>query len=470
MTTSTTSSFIDNLRESRLLQSGQIDELLRTPDAQDVDAAMLGQCLVQLGWLTQYQLDEVVQGRGPGLTLPPYRLLEKLGTGAAGTTYKAQHTDRDGLCVVRLIPPERLMSGPAQERLLKVTMAAAGLNHPALAHVTGIEAAGDQVVYVREYVEGTDLGRLVQEQGALSVVQACDVLQQVANALQAVHDLGLTHGRIHPGNVIAVAGGNLLPAGGTPQAVKLVDLGVGALDEPVPAPVGRDMADLGKLFAKLLSGGGDAVPESVPEPVRDVYRRLSARVSDGGFGSAAEVAQALAPFGTPPPMPLVEPPMASQPIPEEQPVAETTPEPIPDVAPALDIAEPPPPPVPPAPIVPPPPEAAAPAFPPPESPAAFSAAPAFPATEPPAAFSTEPTMQPGGFAEAPSRYDQSTEAPPPVRKKKYGARFWLLATLGLLLHIFAFGILVIAVMKMMEPPSTYRSPGTGPRVFPKQAK
>jgi len=452
MTTSTIASFIDNLRDSRLLQAGQIDELLRTPDAQEVDASTLGQCLVQLGWLTPFQLDEVIQGRGPGLTLAPYRLVDKLGEGPLGASYKAQHTEREGLFVVRLIPPERLMSGPAQERFLKATMAASALTHPGLARVLGVEAAGEHVVYVREYVEGTDLARLVQDQGAVPVTQACDLLQQAANALQAIHDQGLTHGRLDPSNLIAASGANVLPAGASP-AVKLVDLGLSALEEPAPAPVDRDMAALGKLFAHLLSGGAETLPDSVPEPVREVHRRLLARVSEGGFGSAAEVAQALAPHGTPPPPALVEPPTPVLAEPEAPPPVAAAPEPMPAAAPALDISPPPPPPVPPAPTM------------PPEPPPA-----AYPAAAAPTAFTSEPALTPGAFAEAPSRLEAPEQPLLERRKRKYGARFWILALLGLLLHIFAFGILVIAVMRMMEAPSTYRSPATGPRVFPTRPK
>jgi hypothetical protein len=43
----------------------------------------------------------------------------------------------------------------------------------------------------------------------------------------------------------------------------------------------------------------------------------------------------------------------------------------------------------------------------------------------------------------------------PPRKPKYGPRFWLLAILGLLLHLFAAAILIIFVINMMSG-----SPGT----------
>src|SRR5262245_52558155 len=117
MTTSI-ADFIDTIRNSRLLDSARLEELLRTPDAQAVDAGTLGQCLVQLGWLTPYQVELLLHGRAAELIIGPYRLLERLGEGTFAPAFKARHPDKEGRSVIKIIPPERLADEAGKQRFL----------------------------------------------------------------------------------------------------------------------------------------------------------------------------------------------------------------------------------------------------------------------------------------------------------------------------------------------------------------
>src|SRR5262249_58840621 len=70
--------------------------------------------------------------------------------------------------------------------------------------------------FVMEYVAGQDLEQYVGEQGPLPVARACDIIHQIASALEKAHEFELVHRDIKPSNV------RITPEG---QA-KLVDFGL----------------------------------------------------------------------------------------------------------------------------------------------------------------------------------------------------------------------------------------------------
>jgi serine/threonine protein kinase len=71
-----------------------------------------------------------------------------------------------------------------------------------------------------EYVDGTDLARLVRESGPLPVAAACKYVRQVALGLQHAHERGLVHRDIKPSNLLlARASGGTSPS----DVIKILD-------------------------------------------------------------------------------------------------------------------------------------------------------------------------------------------------------------------------------------------------------
>jgi serine/threonine protein kinase len=99
--------------------------------------------------------------------------------------------------------------------------------------------AGETHFLVMEYVEGTDLGRLIQERGPLPVDRACDYVRQAALGLQHAFEQGMVHRDLKPHNLMLTC----LPSGGrqppdrvittqgadaprSPEIVKILDFGL----------------------------------------------------------------------------------------------------------------------------------------------------------------------------------------------------------------------------------------------------
>src|SRR4051812_36755594 len=210
---------VDALREHGVLGQAQLGEATANLQRQFPDARALAGELLQRGWVTAYQVNQLLQGRGAGLVLGPYLLLERLGQGGMGQVFKARHQFMSRVVALKVIRPEHLTSPETVRRFHQEVRASAQLNHPNIVTAYDAGCVGDTHFLVMEYVEGQDLARLLKQRGALPVVAACDLARQVALGLQHAHEKGLVHRDIKPGNLLV-----------TPQGVvKILDLGLARL-------------------------------------------------------------------------------------------------------------------------------------------------------------------------------------------------------------------------------------------------
>jgi serine/threonine protein kinase len=146
---------------------------------------------------------------GAPLALPPelashprYRVDKLLGTGGMGAVYKAYHRVMDRPVALKIINPNVMTKPGMVERFTREVQTAARLSHPNIVAAFDAEQAGGVHFLVMEYVDGTDLGRLVQERGPLPVDRACDYVRQAALGLQHAFEQGMVHRDIKPHNLM----------------------------------------------------------------------------------------------------------------------------------------------------------------------------------------------------------------------------------------------------------------------------
>lgn len=138
-----------------------------------------------------------------------YRVLQWLGSGGMGAVYLAEHQVMERRVALKVIRRDLTNDARLVERFHREVRAAARLSHPNIVAAFDAERAGSTHYLVMEFVEGTDLARLVKEQGALAVPLACDCVRQAALGLQHAHEHGMVHRDIKPQNLMLTTRGQI---------------------------------------------------------------------------------------------------------------------------------------------------------------------------------------------------------------------------------------------------------------------
>lgn len=156
-----------------------------------------------------------------------YRLEKRLGRGAMGQVYLASDTKfasrKVAVKTVRqdILSSDDLQEGEAIARFEREAQAAASIQHPNTVSVTDFGESGEGVFYlVMEYVEGETLHKLLRREGTLPVRRAVRLLRQIAEGVEAAHDIGILHRDLKPANIF------LLQKGRGDGFIKVGDFGL----------------------------------------------------------------------------------------------------------------------------------------------------------------------------------------------------------------------------------------------------
>ncbi|CAN5905737.1 serine/threonine-protein kinase [soil metagenome] len=134
--------------------------------------------------------------------LGKYRVEAVIGQGGMGVVCEVMHLQLNQRLAMKMLREDVLVDHDAVERFMREAQAAAKLKSEYVAKVTDVGALENGAPYmVMEYLEGHDLGALIDERGTLQVPWTCDLMMQTAEALSEAHSLGIVHRDIKPTNL-----------------------------------------------------------------------------------------------------------------------------------------------------------------------------------------------------------------------------------------------------------------------------
>lgn len=172
MVIETAISLAEAVCELGLLDAVQADMLVNDLAARYPHPRDLARHLLQTEWLTAFQVNQILQGRGRHLRLGPYVLLERIGAGGMGEVFKARHRNLHRVAALKILSGQRLDSALARQRFLREAEAAAHLSHPNIVAVHDAAEEGEVSYLAMEYIDGIDLARLVLRSGPLPAARA----------------------------------------------------------------------------------------------------------------------------------------------------------------------------------------------------------------------------------------------------------------------------------------------------------
>ena len=157
-----------------------------------------------------------------------YRILSKLGGGGMGTAYLADDLRLSRRVVVKVPHPKFLAEEGFRARFEHEIRSLTTLSHPHIVKVFDSGSVGDVPFAVLEYLPGGSLkDRLVRVGGSMSAGEIVEWLPAVAGALDFIHEQGVIHRDVKPGNVLFDAKGHVFLADfGIAKALGAADTGL----------------------------------------------------------------------------------------------------------------------------------------------------------------------------------------------------------------------------------------------------
>ncbi len=322
------------IRRSGVLNQRQLEEVSskvqRGEYPRDPDG--LAGRLVEEQILTEFQAKRLLRQKVHGLVVGRYVILDRLGAGAKGRVFRAQHRLMGRVVALKVIAPHIASRASSIARFHREMRIIGRLDHPNVIRAFDADQIGELLYIVMEYVPGRSLDRVLEERGPIPPAQAVNYTAQAARGLGHAHDRGIIHRDIKPSNLFLSNDGQ----------IKVLDLGLSALMEAdsgasfataagfvvgtlhymspeqsagIEIDGRSDLFSLGCAMYYMLSGQvpfpGDTVAECLarrirggPVPITDLIPTLSpqivqllnkllARRPEERFQTAAEAALAL---------------------------------------------------------------------------------------------------------------------------------------------------------------------------------
>jgi serine/threonine-protein kinase len=272
-----------------------------------------------------------------------YRVDRVLGAGGMGMVVSATHLHLEERVAIKFLLPEALQVPEAVARFGREARAAVKIRGEHVARVIDVGSFENGAPYmVMEHLDGRDLAAVLVERGPLAPSDAVDAVLQACEALAEAHALGIVHRDLKPANLFLTRRPD-----GTPS-VKVLDFGISKVTNasasdnsmtktsavmgsplymsPEQMTASRnvdartDIWAIGVVLYELLTARAPFLADSLPEicgliltAAPPAIRDRSPGTPDGlqsavlrclekdrarRFQSVAELAQALAPFGS----------------------------------------------------------------------------------------------------------------------------------------------------------------------------
>jgi eukaryotic-like serine/threonine-protein kinase len=153
-----------------------------------------------------------------------YRIVRKLGEGGMGVVYEAVHTRIGQRVALKMLLPEVIDVPDVVSRFDREARAASRLKSENTARVLDVDVSDGGLPYmVMEFLDGSDLGRVLEDGGALPVVDAVDYVLQACNAMAEAHANGVIHRDLKPSNLFVTQSEN-------GRRVKVLDFGISKVE------------------------------------------------------------------------------------------------------------------------------------------------------------------------------------------------------------------------------------------------
>ncbi|MEP9381880.1 serine/threonine-protein kinase [Nocardioides sp. KR10-350] len=235
-----------------------------------------------------------------------YVLVDRIGAGAMGSVWRAYDVRTQAWVAAKVLTQTNsaMLLRFVREQGLRI-------RHPHVVAPTGWAADDDVVVFTMDLVRGGTVADLLAEHGPLPTEYAAVLLDQLLQALCAVHAAGVVHRDVKPANLLLEVTGRARPhlrlgdfgVAATTDAVRLTSVpgmvgteGYASPEQAAGAPPdpSHDLYAAGRVAIQLLTGVPPLLQRGVPEgPLAPLLASLTATDPADRPRSAADAQRRL---------------------------------------------------------------------------------------------------------------------------------------------------------------------------------
>src|SRR5688500_17516017 len=315
--------------------------------------------------------DDAPHGRRPmtdpliGTQLGNYEIESVIGRGGMGVVYAARDIALERRVALKVLAPGFAEDESFRARFERESRLAASLDHPNVVPLFDAGEKDGRLYIAMRFVAGTDLKKVIEEEGPLAPDRVASMIKQIASALDEAHAAGLIHRDVKPPNVLITPFGEgarrsehayltdfgVTKRSGSQTGMTQTGAFVGTIDYIAPeqiegkeldhrtdvyslgcvayealtgdAPFAKD-SDVAVMYAHLMDPRPSVLEKrpDLPEALDAVMQKVMARDPQERFDSAGAFADELGEILTPrasavapPPVPIQEAGPAREPRP-----------------------------------------------------------------------------------------------------------------------------------------------------------
>ncbi|MGE3852608.1 MAG: serine/threonine protein kinase [Planctomycetota bacterium] len=175
----------------------------------------LEQLLVDRGILTQMEVKAVQkareryireQTRAEAIHITGYEILGTLGEGGLGVVYKAKQVSMNRLVALKVLHKHWVTDDEFRKRFILEARVVGKLSHQNLIQVYDVGKESGYYYFAMEYVPGKTVDQLIEDNGAMPVPEAVNIIIQVVRSLRYYKDFDIVHRDIKPSNIVTRQG------------------------------------------------------------------------------------------------------------------------------------------------------------------------------------------------------------------------------------------------------------------------
>ena len=130
-----------------------------------------------------------------------YTIVERIGGGAMGDVFLANHKTLGGKWAIKVLAEELARDPVIVDRFIREAQIEANLQHPNIVKVFDISTKGDYQFLVMPFVEGEDLDERMKRVKRMDPMEAATIALHVTRALECAHEHGIIHRDLKPSNI-----------------------------------------------------------------------------------------------------------------------------------------------------------------------------------------------------------------------------------------------------------------------------